>query len=160
LSALREMLSSFDEVIVAIGSSQFSHTFENPFTAGERIEMIRMALREDGQDLSRVITVTIPDIGEHRLWVARLVSMCPRFEVAYTNNTFVKLLLEEQGISTRGARLFERESYNATKIRTLMVEGGEWWKYVPSSVAGFIDEIGGVERVRVSRSSSTSALLR
>jgi len=160
LSAIREILSGFDEAIIAIGSSQFSHTFDNPFTAGERIEMIRLALREDGQDLSRIITVSIPDIGEHRLWVARLTSMCPRFEVAYTNNPFVKLLLEEQGINTREAELYNREVFNATRIRTLMAEGGNWKKLVPKSVGDYIEEIGGVERVRIAKGSATSTLLR
>ncbi len=160
LSAVKEILGGFDEAIIAIGSSQFSHTFDNPFTAGERIEMIRLALAEDGQDLSRIITVTIPDIGEHPLWVARLKSMCPRFDVVYTNNPFVRLLLEEQNIKTREAQLYAREELNATKIRTLMAEGGDWKKYVPKSVGDYIEMIGGVNRVRVAKGSATSALLR
>ncbi|MCS7146404.1 MAG: nicotinamide-nucleotide adenylyltransferase [Nitrososphaerota archaeon] len=160
LSAVKEILQGFDEAIIAIGSSQFSHTFDNPFTAGERIEMIRLALKEDGQDLARIITVTVPDIGEHRLWVARLVAMCPRFDVAYSNNPFVRLLLEEQGIATRGAELYNREMLNATRIRMLMAEGGDWKRYVPKSVADYIDGLGGVERVRIAKSSATSALFR
>ncbi len=160
LSAVKGILEGFDEAIIAIGSSQFSHTFDNPFTAGERIEMIRLALAEDGQDLSRIITVTVPDIGEHPLWVARLKSMCPRFDVAYTNNPFVRLLLEEQNIKTREAKLYERETLNATKIRTLMVEGGDWRRYVPKSVGDYIEMIGGVNRVRIAKGSATSALLR
>lgn len=160
LSAVREMLSEFDEAIIAIGSSQFSHTFDNPFTAGERIEMIRLALAEDGQDLSRLITVTVPDIGEHRLWVSRLVSMCPRFQVAYTNNPFVKLLLIEQGIETREARLLNREVLSATRIRFLMAEGSDWRHYLPKSVAEYIENINGVERVKIVRGSATSSLVR
>ncbi len=160
LSAVREILSEFDEAVLAIGSSQFSHTADNPFTAGERIEMIRLALAEAGVDLSRVITVTVPDIGEHALWVSRLVSMCPRFEAAFTNNPFVKLLLEEQGIKTREATLFMRDAVSATHIRKLMAEGGDWASLLPPSVAKFIEEICGVERVRVARSSGTSALVR
>ncbi|GBC70783.1 Bifunctional NMN adenylyltransferase/Nudix hydrolase [Candidatus Calditenuaceae archaeon HR02] len=160
LSAVKEILSEFDEAIIVIGSSQFSHTFDNPFTAGERIEMIRLALAEDGQDLSRIITVTIPDIGEHPLWVARLKSMCPRFDVAYSNNPFVRLLLEEQNVKTREAQLYAREELNATKIRTLMAEGGDWRRYVPKSVGDYIEIIGGVDRVRIARGSATSVLLR
>lgn len=160
LAAVKEILREFDEAILAIGSSQFSHTFDNPFTAGERIEMIRLALAEDGQDLSRVVTVTVPDIGEHRLWVARLVSMCPRFETAYSNNPFVRLLLEEQGIPTRGAVLLNREMLNATRIRTLIAEGGDWKRFVPSSVAEFIEAVHGVERLRVAKGSATSSLIR
>ncbi len=160
LSAVREILSEFDEAVLAIGSSQFSHTADNPFTAGERIEMARLALAEAGVDLSRIVTVTVPDIGEHALWVSRLVSMCPRFEVAYTNNPFVRLLLEERGIRTREATLLRREAVSATNIRRMMAEGGDWSALLPPSVAGFIREIGGVERVRIARSSGTSAVVR
>lgn len=31
------------EIIIGIGSSQESHTMENPFTCGERIEMVKHA---------------------------------------------------------------------------------------------------------------------
>ncbi|MEM1922923.1 MAG: nicotinamide-nucleotide adenylyltransferase [Nitrososphaerota archaeon] len=160
LSAVREILEEFDEAVIAIGSSQFSHTFENPFTAGERIEMIRLALDEDGQDLSRIITVTVPDIGEHKLWVQRLVSTCPKFQVAYTNNPFVKLLLVEQGIEVREAKLLNREVLSATRVRFLMAEDGDWKKYLPPIVAEYIERIGGVERIKIVRGSATSSLIR
>ena len=41
---MSEALDKCDELIVGIGSAQESHTLENPYTAGERIEMIRRCL--------------------------------------------------------------------------------------------------------------------
>ncbi|HDJ89497.1 MAG TPA: nicotinamide-nucleotide adenylyltransferase, partial [Thermoprotei archaeon] len=38
--ALKWILSKVDEVIIGIGSAQVSYTIKNPFTLGERIEMI------------------------------------------------------------------------------------------------------------------------
>ncbi len=42
---IRKMLESFPSVILGIGSAQYSHTLENPFTAGERVEMAVESLR-------------------------------------------------------------------------------------------------------------------
>jgi nicotinamide-nucleotide adenylyltransferase len=53
-----------------------------------------------------------------------------------------------------------RDAVSATHIRKLMAEGGDWASLLPPSVAKFIEEISGVERVRVARSSGTSALVR
>ncbi|MEM3079801.1 MAG: adenylyltransferase/cytidyltransferase family protein, partial [Thermoproteota archaeon] len=36
LKAVEYIINRVDEVIIGIGSAQYSHTLENPFTAGER----------------------------------------------------------------------------------------------------------------------------
>ncbi|EQD45121.1 nicotinamide-nucleotide adenylyltransferase, partial [mine drainage metagenome] len=36
LHVIKEILSQYSSVIIGIGSAQYSHTMENPFTAGER----------------------------------------------------------------------------------------------------------------------------
>ncbi|MCQ4350098.1 MAG: adenylyltransferase/cytidyltransferase family protein, partial [Sulfolobales archaeon] len=46
IEVIKWTLEKFDEIIIVIGSSQESHTIMNPFSAGERIEMIRKALIE------------------------------------------------------------------------------------------------------------------
>jgi nicotinamide-nucleotide adenylyltransferase len=46
LIVAKDILEEVDELIVVIGSAQYSHTIENPFTSGERMMMIREALRE------------------------------------------------------------------------------------------------------------------
>ena len=42
--AILHILREHEEVIIVIGSAQNSHDINNPFTAGERITMIREAL--------------------------------------------------------------------------------------------------------------------
>ncbi|MEM4294555.1 MAG: nicotinamide-nucleotide adenylyltransferase, partial [Candidatus Caldarchaeum sp.] len=97
LKAVDYILEREDECIVGVGSAQYSHTVENPFTAGERIEVIHRSLKSSGVDLARCFIIPIPDIGEHRLWVSRVVSMCPLFQTIYSNNSLVRVLFEEQG---------------------------------------------------------------
>ena len=40
LKAVQDILEQEDEIIIAIGSTQQSHTVSDPFTAGERVLMI------------------------------------------------------------------------------------------------------------------------
>ncbi|HXY46810.1 MAG TPA: adenylyltransferase/cytidyltransferase family protein, partial [Thermoplasmata archaeon] len=56
-----------DSLLLGIGSAQESFTWKNPFTAGERFEMIARAIAD--ADIARVEVVPIPDIHQHALWV-------------------------------------------------------------------------------------------
>ncbi|MCS7094795.1 MAG: nicotinamide-nucleotide adenylyltransferase [Thaumarchaeota archaeon] len=160
MKAVEQVLSEYDEVVVAIGSSQYSFTPENPFTAGERVEMIRIGVKSSGRDLSRVIAIPVPDIGEHHLWMSRLVATVPSFQTLYTNNPFVKLLAENAGVKVREPRLYEREKLNGTEIRRLILQGGPWEQFVQQEVAEYIKSIGGVERIRVIHSQLKTSALR
>jgi len=148
LASIRQALEECDELIVVIGSAQYSHTLENPFTTGERIEMIRAALREEGVDLARVILVPVPDIGEHSIWVSKIKSFCPSFDVVYTNNPLVRRLFQEGGFEVKSTELYRRNLEMGTVIRERMLRGEPWEDLVPRSVAEYIKRIGGVERLR------------
>lgn len=147
LQALRWVLSRCDEAVIGIGSAQFSHSPENLFTVGERIEMIRRVLVKEGL-ANRCIIVAIPDIGQHALWVSVVRQYCPRFDEVFTNEPLTRRLFIEAGFKVSPIPYFNREVYDATRIRRLMAEGGRWEEYVHSEVAAFIKEVGGVERLR------------
>jgi nicotinamide-nucleotide adenylyltransferase len=44
LEAIENVLKEAEELVIVIGSAQYSHNINNPFTAGERLVMIRRAL--------------------------------------------------------------------------------------------------------------------
>ncbi|MCS6784746.1 MAG: nicotinamide-nucleotide adenylyltransferase, partial [Candidatus Caldarchaeum sp.] len=96
LKVVEHILASQQEVVIGVGSAQYSHTLDNPFTAGERIEIISRTLKQS-VGLDRVFIVPIPDIGEHRLWVSRVISFCPEFQTVYSNNSLVQILFQEAG---------------------------------------------------------------
>ncbi|MEW5936298.1 MAG: adenylyltransferase/cytidyltransferase family protein, partial [Candidatus Thermoplasmatota archaeon] len=52
LWVLRKLLAECDEAIVVIGSAQASHEPDNPFSAGERYEMVRACLSKE--EMARV----------------------------------------------------------------------------------------------------------
>jgi len=148
VEAIKHILSENDELIIVVGSAQYSHTFDNPFTAGERIEMVRMALEEAGIDLRRIIIIPVPDVGSHSIWVAHLKSLTPSFQTVYTNNPLVTQLFVEAGYEVKPIDMFRRNELIATRIRKMMVEGEDWRALVPNSVAQFIDKIDGVKRLK------------
>lgn len=143
-----------DEIVIVIGSAQESHTPENPFTGGERMEMIYAALDESNLRERSVVT-PLQDIQRNCVWASHLRSMVPRFDVVYSNNPLVIQLMSEAGIEIRRSPMYQREQYSGTAIRKLMRENREWSGLVPAAVAAFIKEIGGQERlISVSKSDS------
>ncbi len=145
---IKSILKEVDEVIIGIGSAQISHTFENPFTAGERILMLKAALREEGIDLSKVYLIPIPDIEMNYVWVRYVMMLVPPFNMVYTNNPLVKRLFTEAGFDVKTPPLFNRETYSGKLIRQKMVNGEPWEHLVPKAVVRVIREIKGVERLR------------
>jgi nicotinamide-nucleotide adenylyltransferase len=148
LYAIKEALKEIEELVIVIGSAQYSHNSNNPFTAGERLVMIRQALQEAGIDSSRVWIVPVPDVHLHMLWVAALEGYTPRFNVVYSNEPLTRRLFTEAGYKVKGIRFFERKLYTSTLVREKMLKDESWTTLVPKSVADFITEIDGVNRLR------------
>lgn len=147
LSAVKAVLDEVDELVIVVGSAQYSHTVSNPFTAGERLMMIRLALEEASIDYRRVWVVPVPDVHLHMLWVSALEGYTPKFDVVYSNEPLTSRLFSEAGYNVKGIQFFERKIYSSTDIRTKMVNGESWKKLVPRSVAAFILQIDGVNRL-------------
>lgn len=141
-------LGKLPELIIAIGSAQFSHTLHNPFTAGERITMIRLALDAAKADPARYYLIPIRDLKIHDLWVPYLVSQSPRFEVVFSNEPVTSRLFKEAGFRVEPLPFYDRETYSSTEIRERVVRGETWEKLVPESVAAYIKDIFGDERLK------------
>jgi len=148
LKPLKDILEKLDELVIVVGSSQYSHKIDNPFTAGERITMIRRALEEEGIAPSRYWIISVPDVHVHMTWVSHLVGYTPKFTVVYTNEPLTRRLFVEAGYKVEPVPFVKREVYSATEIRKRMLNGQNWEQLVPNSVVQFIKEISGVERIR------------
>lgn len=133
-------------LILAIGSAQESFTAENPFTAGERVEMIRRALEE--APVAGCLPVPVADIHQHAQWVAYLRGLLPPFDVVYTNNPLTRLLFEREGIRVESPPLVDRERLQGTVVRQLLRTGKGWRELVPPGVGRYLDELGATDRLR------------
>jgi len=141
-------LTKVDHLIVVIGSAQYSHTLHDPFTAGERMNMIRLALDEARVPASKYVIVAVPDVNVHNIWVSHLMAYTPKFDIAFSNEPLTSRLLKEAGFKVERIPYFNREANSATHVRKLILSGDEWTALVPRSVANYLKEIQGVERIR------------
>ena len=146
--AIRGIVEEADELIIVIGSSQKSHDLDNPFTAGERIAMIRAALDEMKIEPSKYYLIPVPDSTMHSLWASRVVAYCPPFDNVYSNEPLTRRLFKEAGRIVKGVPMFHREVYSATEIRRRILADEDWRGLLPKSVVRVIEEINGVERLK------------
>ena len=148
LGAIKAVLKEVDELVIVIGSAQYSHNINNPFTAGERLVMIRRALQEAKVDYSKLWIVPVPDVHLHMLWVSAVEGYTPKFNVCYSNEPLTQRLFMEAGYPVKSIPLFDRKLYMSIIVREKMLKGDSWTELVPKSVADFINEIDGVNRLR------------
>ncbi|MHB8605792.1 MAG: nicotinamide-nucleotide adenylyltransferase [Thermoplasmatota archaeon] len=153
LEALRAIASTWNEVIVGVGSADASHTRDNPFTAGERIEMILESCREAG--IANVLPMPIPDLNRNALWVSHVAALVPRFGALYSNNALPRRLFQEAGYDVRDFPLHDRDHCQGRVLRAAMIQGDAWEKSVPPATRRILAEVGGVERMRTLERSDT-----
>lgn len=148
LHAVQRILEEAEELIIVVGSAQMSHEPDNPFTAGERIEMIRAALADAKIDRERYMLIPIADAPSHRTWVSYVESQTPRFEIVYSNQPLTRRLLIEAGYDVKEIPLYRRSKYEATEIRRRILNGEDWSELVPKPVYKIVGEIDGGTRIR------------
>ncbi|WP_319508692.1 nicotinamide-nucleotide adenylyltransferase [uncultured Methanolobus sp.] len=151
-SIINDIARDVDEVVIGIGSAQKSHELKNPFTAGERVMMIRHSLEDANV---KHYAIPLEDLQRNAVWVSHIISMTPPFDVVYSNNPLVVRLFKEAGIDVRQPPMYKREGYSGSEIRRRMLNDDNWRSLVPEAVADVIDEIDGVNRLKsVSKSDA------
>ncbi len=136
-----------DELILGVGSAQLSHTPENPFTSGERIEMIERAVREVG--VTAVHAYPLVDVERHAIWVSHVESLVPPFQKVYTNNPLTELLFAKARYPIVNPALVDREPFQGAVIRREMTRSDAWRAWVPSAVVTYLDAIAAVDRLKI-----------
>ncbi|MFB5609209.1 MAG: nicotinamide-nucleotide adenylyltransferase [Nitrosarchaeum sp.] len=155
LDLVKQILNECDEVIIAITSSQFNYLEKDPFTAGERLEMIHNSLKESDLDLSRCFIVAIENQFNVATWASYLKSVLPHFDKVYSGNEYVQMLLADSGISVVSPKFLDRLQYNATRIRLMIVSDDNWQNFVPHAVVDFLKKIDGKKRLDIISKSDT-----
>jgi len=144
LKDIKEILKQADEVIIGIGSSQHSHTKENPFTVDERIRMIEDTLIEE--NISNYTIFPIPDIDNHSKWVEHVTDLVPKFDIVFTRNDFTEKLFKKKGYKVKKLELVK--GISATIIRNKMLNNKNWEELLPKAVVKYLEEINGKKRIK------------
>ena len=156
LDLVRQILTECDEVIIAITSAQFNYLQKDPFTSGERIEMIHNSIKDSDIDISRCIIIAIENQFNIATWASYLKAALPHFDKVYSGNDYVAMLLADSEIDVVSPKFLDRRNYNATGIRSMMINGEKWQNLVPKAVASLINSVNGVNRIKVISESDTT----
>jgi len=145
--ALNYILEREEELIIAVGSTQDNYTFENPLTAGERIEIIWAYLKSRNLT-DRVIVCAVPDINNNYVWPRHVKSLVPHFDVVYSGNELVLMLFEAANIPVHKIVEKNRDEYQGTAIRQKILRGEPWEHCVPPIVANILKKLKFEERIK------------
>lgn len=146
LHLLQNLCTQYDQVVIGIGSSQYSYTMDNPFSFEERVRMIQESLTEVMK--KKIIIYSIPDIHDLSRWVDHVVNIVGGFDVVISNNQLTIKLFSKKGYPVCSTPLYHKEKYAGTQIRRQILHNSSWKKLVPTPVARIIEEIQGVNRIQ------------
>jgi len=151
LSAVKQALKEVDFLYIGIGSAQYSHKPDNPFTVSERKKIIRMALIENRISDKKFKIISVPDIHDDDKWPAYINTLVPPFDMVFVgDNGLVRKLYEK--LTDIPVKIVKKEvDISATKIRDAMIKNIDWKKYLSKSTVEYLKKIDGIKRVKLSR---------
>lgn len=149
LHAIKYIIAKSDRVIIGIGSALESHTIRNPFTAGERIEMILIAIEESQLPVDNFLLIPIPDAPYHKNWVSIVETLTPKFDLVYSNEPLTRLLFEEAGYEVRSIPLLKRSIYSGEEFRRRVINNEDWSEIVTDAIANYLLNRGLIDRIRL-----------
>ncbi|MDH3204574.1 MAG: nicotinamide-nucleotide adenylyltransferase [Nitrosopumilus sp.] len=156
LDLVKQILDECDEVIIAVTSSQFNYLEKDPFSAGERMEMIHNSLKDASINLTRCFVVSLENQFNIAMWGSYLKSALPHFDKVYSGNDYVSMLLSDSGINVVKPVFLDVSQYNATKIRQMIISDENWKDFVPNAVYELLIKINAKNRLEVISKSDTN----
>jgi len=146
LDAVLFGLARTENLFIGIGSSNKSNEMKNPFSAGERREMIVSSIEPSMID--RIKVFDIPDVGNHEKWTFEIDKIIPKYDVVFTNDEFTKTLFEKRKINVVPVVLKDREKFSGTNVRELIADDKNWQDFIPHGTRKVLDKINAKERLK------------
>ncbi len=148
LSVIKKALKTDPYLIIAIGSAEDSFQKDNPFTTGERFQMIKNSLDAEKINPQKYTIIPIRNINNFSIWVSHVENLTPPFSKIYTGSPLVKELFLRYSQKYQIIDIKKELKINATQIRNLILEDKNWQKFVHAEVAKVIKNCDGVERIK------------
>ena len=120
LDAVKQIFADCDKLIIAIGSSEKSGTFLNPFSGNERKKMIMKIFAKEKFLPSTYEIVFVPDIHSPANWPTHVKKCVPHFDILYTGSRSVKDLFEKYSPDTKILPIKKNIKISATEIRKMI----------------------------------------
>ena len=142
-----ERITDNSDVVVVIGSSKKSGTFENPLSFSERKQLIKNHFPE-------IPLVGAKDMESNKKWVEQVESKTD-FRKVVTGNPRTKRVFENQGYFVEKQEMYNREKFRGTLIRKKAIESDDSWKkLVPEKSLGLLKKFGFEKRLCETRDTS------
>ena len=139
LDALKQALADNDRVIIGIGSAEENYTEDNPFTAGERFEMIEAVLKAENVPHEKYAIIPVRNIDNFSLWASHVKILCPTFNKLYTGSHMVKELFAKHAPDVEIVDLKMNVPVSATEVRAkILADNPSWESLVPTTVAEYL----------------------
>ncbi|MFX0056791.1 MAG: nicotinamide-nucleotide adenylyltransferase [Candidatus Hodarchaeota archaeon] len=147
---IKNILKSYEQIKIGIGSSQLSNKFNDPFTSDERKLFIEAALKKRMISPKKYTIYKIPDIFNAKLWVNHVVSIIGNFGILFSNSDWVRTLFQDAGYNVAKKITIFKKKYNGTNIRNLIKNDNDKWKMlVPKEVRVLMDKFDGINRIKI-----------
>lgn len=145
LDAVKFALSSVDELMIGIGSSNRFNEKRNPFSADERRQMIESSL--DETTLGKIKIYYIPDVDNHERWTHQIDEIVPKYDTVFSNDEFTHTLFGKRGVKVISVPLKQREILSGTDIRVRIRDGQDWAGLVPEGTKKVLLKINAKDRL-------------
>lgn len=134
-------------VVFDIGSFKKSER-ENPFTFGERMLMIKETLISIGIDLKRVNIIPFP-LENPDKWYEYVPKDTVHFRIGVSDWDENKIkAFETSGLKIETLPIYEKD-IDGEEIRNRIATNKSWKELVTGETAHIIEEVGGVNRVKM-----------
>jgi nicotinamide-nucleotide adenylyltransferase len=152
LALVQHALALADEVVLVIAAAERSHAARDPFTAGERLALVRAGL---GELVTRCWLVALPAPAWPAMALPELAFIAPPYQLVVAHNPLLAAMAREHG--TRVVGLPEpvriaNELLSASSIRARLVQqgAGAWLDtVVPEACAAMLTAAPLAERCRL-----------
>ncbi|UCC20764.1 MAG: nicotinamide-nucleotide adenylyltransferase [Promethearchaeota archaeon] len=149
IHVIKNILKSYTKLKIGIGSSQISHSLNDPFTKEERKAFINAALKKRNISPNRYEIFFIPDIFDAKKWVNHVISIVGDFDSVFSNSDWVRALFFNRGIKIEKKITIFQKKFNGNNIRNLIIKNDKKWKtLVPKEVVKLIQKFKGTNRIK------------
>lgn len=135
LDAIRQIFEHESEIIIAIGSAQYSGTEANPYTFELRKKIIEASLQEAGilkTSNKKISILPLDDIHDDTKWCDHVDATLPSYEKIYTGSPMTKSLYEGQN-KHQVITLDFRLPISSTEVRKKITSRESWRDLVPQA---------------------------
>ncbi|MFH1306145.1 MAG: adenylyltransferase/cytidyltransferase family protein [Candidatus Micrarchaeota archaeon] len=141
--AISYLLKKYKKIKIAIGSSQFSRTKENPFSARQRLFLLKKIISSRPKWKKRISFAFLPDNPSNAKWTKSFSSRFSSKKFAICSaNPLVNSLLKKAGYKFDTPHLVKRIYWQGKKIRDKIRKKKSYLKDIPNAIKKYMKNKG------------------